>query len=463
MRERTTMRARALAMSILLGLSVPYSSAGERSSHMLNLLQLRPLSISARRSGGSMLQRMRGGGGGRRGITSKFEVRVETTKPGDTVVMLGAGDVMRSWDKTNAIELKTTAADFPWWSAEVEVPIGEEQEFKFAIRSARGEWTWEPIPPAKNRLIIMTHDDKRDAVINEDGKALPVRSFVYGDMTPQLDGARGEDTTQPLEPWFPSAPAGDDAEIKPSGLLGLLSPRKRKATRSSSPAPQTPIQPELRESPIKPELHESPIQPELREDIVSHANQPAGEPDIDQAGQAAPETPASDAPAATKKDVVVASVQVQASKKEKDAVVESVQVQAAAGKPANENNLLQNVAMQLLRVLVLPFTIPTMVVYKSLCATATLVTRIFMSMHSIIVEHDPDKFERILLRNIHYMEGSMRSMNSSLTSAMHTVDKQMGDVQRLEKLWELEHQRYLTALDERKSAETEVCERHVKT
>jgi chromosome segregation ATPase len=52
------------------------------------------------------------------------------------------------------------------------------------------------------------------------------------------------------------------------------------------------------------------------------------------------------------------------------------------------------------------------------------------------------------------MQGSMRAMNSSLSTAADTVEKQMGDVRHLEGLWELEHQRYQVALEQRKSAET---------
>ena len=42
-------------------------------------------------------------------------------------------------------------------------------------------------------------------------------------------------------------------------------------------------------------------------------------------------------------------------------------------------------------------------------------------MHALVFEANPDRFERILLRNIHAMDSSMRRMNSSLTSAIKTA------------------------------------------
>ena len=42
-------------------------------------------------------------------------------------------------------------------------------------------------------------------------------------------------------------------------------------------------------------------------------------------------------------------------------------------------------------------------------------------MHALVFEANPDRFERVLLRNIHSMDSSMRRMNSSLTSAMKTA------------------------------------------
>ena len=84
------------------------------------------------------LQRMSGGAGDL--VTCRIEVQVENTRPGDTVVLLGGNPALQAWNKQAAIELATTEDDFPWWTAEVQLPPGEPLEYKFAIRrcTARG-------------------------------------------------------------------------------------------------------------------------------------------------------------------------------------------------------------------------------------------------------------------------------------------------------------------------------------
>merc|ERR1719329_1262715 len=84
-------------------------------------------------------------------VTCRIEVQVENTQPGDKVVLLGGNPALQAWNKQAAIELATTEDDFPWWTAEVQLPPGEPLEYKFAIRSGSGAWTWEPLPPGKNR------------------------------------------------------------------------------------------------------------------------------------------------------------------------------------------------------------------------------------------------------------------------------------------------------------------------
>jgi len=81
------------------------------------------------------VQRMSGGGDDL--VTCRIEVQVQHTRPGDAVMLLGNNPVLHSWNKQEAIELTTTEADFPWWSAEVQLPAGEELEYKFAIRRYR--------------------------------------------------------------------------------------------------------------------------------------------------------------------------------------------------------------------------------------------------------------------------------------------------------------------------------------
>ena len=113
---------------------------------------------------------------------------------------------------------------------------------------------------------------------------------------------------------------------------------------------------------------------------------------------------------------------------------------------------------QLFRVIASPVTLSMWVLYQTGSVTLTVLSRIYLTIHSIAFEADPGKFERILMHNVHFMDGSMRQMNGSLTSAISTIDRQMGDINRLESMWQKEHEAYLAAVEEKKLAETEFQE-----
>ena len=73
-------------------------------------------------------------------FTDPFVKQGQFDAPGDKVVLLGGNPALQAWNKQAAIELATTEDDFPWWTAEVQLPPGEPLEYKFAIRrcTARG-------------------------------------------------------------------------------------------------------------------------------------------------------------------------------------------------------------------------------------------------------------------------------------------------------------------------------------
>jgi len=142
--------ARAVSLMVVLGLGlacvVGGAADGGREGAAVDVL-LRPLptprqpGLLARRQAPAhrvprppalALQRMSGGAGDL--VTCRIEVQVENTRPGDTVVLLGGNPALQAWNKQAAIELATTEDDFPWWSAEVQLPPGELLEYKFAIR-----------------------------------------------------------------------------------------------------------------------------------------------------------------------------------------------------------------------------------------------------------------------------------------------------------------------------------------
>jgi hypothetical protein len=77
-------------------------------------------------------------------LNSVPQVSVFVTTPVDTVVLVDGGETLRNWDKGSPIELRRTQEEFPWWSVQVELPMGEQLEFKFTIRRTSGNWIWEP-------------------------------------------------------------------------------------------------------------------------------------------------------------------------------------------------------------------------------------------------------------------------------------------------------------------------------
>ena len=112
------------------------------------------------------MMKLRGGGDK---IKVRFEARVAHTKPGETVVLLGSVRALRCWNASEAIGLKTSSIDFPWWSTELQIPVGDTVEWKVAIRTPSGNLLWERGP---NRRSVVP-----DAVNH-------TFAFEFGDQAP---------------------------------------------------------------------------------------------------------------------------------------------------------------------------------------------------------------------------------------------------------------------------------------
>lgn len=106
---------------------------------------------------GVLLERVRGGADL---VQCTFEVRVQQTEPGDTVLLVGSGRAMGDWNVCRAIALKQVPHS-DVWRAQVDIPVGNTIEFKFAIFYPTGTLVWEPfyenrsavIPDAGMRLL----------------------------------------------------------------------------------------------------------------------------------------------------------------------------------------------------------------------------------------------------------------------------------------------------------------------
>ena len=418
---------------------------------------------------------MRGGGGDL--CYCKFEVRVPNTKPGDTVLLLGSTEYLHDWDKGRAITLTTTPQDFPWWSADVAIPVGHSVEFKFAIRSDTGVLAWEP--QQGNRHCIVPDD------------VAHTLTFDFGEQA-ALDSRAAYKAPREPEPAATEQKATEESEHKVNGLLAgvarALSPLRRAQHSPLSPPPAAGIRKSGHDfdiasfggtsgvsSPRK-EVRQvsSPTTPE-RMLQVKHQSAPApGATAGEKLTRTREETPAPVAEKLTqtreealqalkqaKASLAVPAAQEDSASQETDAVAvvpvvaEDNDLQHVS-EPKRQFEVMKSVLVNLLRVMGAPISLPIWILYASFNAVMTLLGRVFASLNALFFEADPDRFERMLINNINVMQGSMSQMNVTLTGAMNTVDRQMNDVTRLEKLWQVEHQKYLSALEQAKIAETEL-------
>lgn len=369
-----------LALACVLGVGVPPTSAISGPASLLHVgrphirmtflaasqrsLQAEP-PLAGGREGDSlqrkMLQRMRGGGDN---VRCKFEVRVENTKPGDTVLLLGSG-ALHNWDKARATELTTTKDAFPWWWTEVPIPCGDSIEFKFAIRSAEGVLTWET-------------GVNRKAVIPDE--AAHLFTFSYGDRS--TPAPRGTATVD---------------QVKPNVLQGavmaaheFMSPRRsRQATRSASPPPQN----EEPVSSVPQQTSGTPDQPAnasagaVSERLVDtrHSQAPTSPPVLNATARA-----------------TAAKMRFGASLKRTPAlystallaVVNGTNVAVANGASASTKSpFWKGLFFNVLRILSAPVALPIWSLYKVVSTALRILSRVYASIHAVLFEADPDKFE----------------------------------------------------------------------
>ena len=133
---------------------------------------------SAQKSWCGVPLQLRGGGDK---IAVRFEARAAHTQPGQTVVLLGSVRALRCWNASEAIGLKTSRQDFPWWSTELKLPVGDTIEWKVAVRTESGHLLWEGGP---NRRAVVP-----DAINH-------TFAFDFGDQDPAFNRS-ADDASNP--------------------------------------------------------------------------------------------------------------------------------------------------------------------------------------------------------------------------------------------------------------------------
>ena len=340
------------------------------------------------------LEHMRGGGDN---VRCGFEVRVENTKPGDTVLLLGSG-ALHNWDKSQATALTTTKDAFPWWWTEVPIPCGDSLEFKFAIRSAEGVLTWEP---GVNRRAVVPD------------QATHLFTCNYGDHS--TPAPRGMSAASEVEPKLVQGAVTDAHD--PVSLR-----KSQQATRSASPPPQNekegssappnvlqgaamtayePVSPRNSQQATQNEqkassaTEQKPVSPAAP--AIASAVKLAERPVDAQASRAT----AALAPNATAR-AAAAKTRFGASLKRTPAlyssallaVVNGTNVAAANGGNATTKAPFWKVLlMNVLRVFAAPVTLPIWSLYKVVSTALRILSRVYASIHAIFFEADPEKFE----------------------------------------------------------------------
>ena len=279
-------------------------------------------------------------------------------------------------------------------------------------------------------------------------------SFLYGSEEAPEPRNASLKAPEPTEACVETAATREPGKFPAVGLMRLFSPRKNgRTSRTASPSPVT------SSAPLAPVHMDEPS-----EAATQPVDQLAGE-----ASEAEAVTIAADVAVnsdASPADVVVTTDAPPASEVSSnvDNVTVSLEVREAAEETAlpcettSEHDMaraIRGTAVHVVSLLALPASLPFLILYKTGSVALTILSRVLATFHSVLFEEDPGKFERILMRNVHFMDGSMRQMNASLTTAINTVEKQMEDITRLENLWQREHQAYLTALHDRKATESE--------
>ena len=346
------------------------------------------------RSNAPPIQRMRGGGDN---VKCQFEVRVENTMPGDSVVVLGSGPALHNWDKSKATALTTTPDAFPWWWTEVPIPCGDSIEFKFAIRSADGSLTWEP---GVNRKAVVPDDISHVFTCN------------YGDRTtPAPRGAPTEASAVESKPGFLQG------AVKAAN--SLMSPRKTTRTGSPPPPEASSADPSTPENPLaasepaqRTELPAEKLAPELQKTAPVPAmpkpgtTAAASASTVPAAAATASTVPAaaattdSAAPAAAAKNTT--ALRFRTSLKRTPAlyshallaVVQGTEVASAGGENSTVRTpIWRSLLVNMLRVVSAPVTLPIWTVYKVVGTALRILSRVYASLHSILFEADPAKFE----------------------------------------------------------------------
>ena len=148
-------RAMCVRFLVFASFAIPASTASVDAD--ASRVALRPVVPGQLRRG---VGRLRSGSAGSIAAGSKvpcrFEVYAGALHQDDVVMLLGCGGGLE-WSEEKAIKLEPASQDQSWWTAEVEQAVGEEIQYKFAIRNGAGQLRWEQ---GDNRVFVIPDEHR---------------------------------------------------------------------------------------------------------------------------------------------------------------------------------------------------------------------------------------------------------------------------------------------------------------
>ena len=127
------------------------------------------------------------------------------TEFGSSLLVVGNLKLLGHWETNNAIPLTTSANDYPFWTLKnaFSCAVGTEVLYKYLIKDANGNITWESLPNNMNRKKIISKpgefiiEDEENVIKPEMGETENYGKLIGGeDVNPKKKKKKGSGTNK---------------------------------------------------------------------------------------------------------------------------------------------------------------------------------------------------------------------------------------------------------------------------
>ncbi|EKX47408.1 hypothetical protein GUITHDRAFT_137576 [Guillardia theta CCMP2712] len=300
---------------------------------------------------------------------------------------------MGGWDKSKALKLETTPAEFPWWHGEATVPKGQDIEYKFAIVGAAG-FTWEN-GYNRNLNIPMNKDQ------------LEFNALTFGQAERENSDSESQAYEYETSMYQSTDLCGGQTVTASHTASYVEQPKEKSLSRMRGTTGESSLE---QTSQINGQRDPSKISHKAETEFVASSNQ--------------------NLPSVSNASVT------------DDGAVNK--------KPARFLSVLKTG----LGILTLPITVPVGGVFALCVGLCNLVYRTLSSISAMMFDHSSEEFEKVLIKTVQNMEVTMKKMERSLMESEEAVKRRVEEIKDLEANYVEEHNRYLQVLQERNASET---------